>query len=1030
MKYDAFISYRHTPTDTEVSELLHKKLETLRIPGTIQKSSGKKRIERVFRDQEELTVSSSLSAEIISALDNSEFLIVVCSPRTPESEWVNNEVRYFIEKHGRDRILPVLIEGEPETSFPMPLLFEEKRIIDVNGNEYVFEQQSEPLAADFRAGTRKERVKLIDREIFRLVAPILGCKFDDLRQRHRERRNRRVAFILLALFSVVVAFGGYNFWQNQRILESYREQLINQSMFLSDTSLRLLEQGDRTKSILIALEALPEDPENPDRPIVGKAEYALTQALQIYQNHGNLIPDYSIELDDLSSEKILCSESDKIFAVMDRRGSVYIRELDTGEAIAKKRAPDVDGRGDLYLDFQILSDDRVMCYGKYSIACLDGETGVLLWERYLRDLLKEEEYDQYEASEFAVSGDESSLAITFLGNSSIVVLSTTDGTEVYRPSIIDPESYVHRLALSHDGSKIAYAYQADPFLSDDVEIVVIDTKTSEIINRIQNPYANCHSLLFLDDKSLLFGTNDPYDVKDTPGYQDGSLFLYDIVSDQLMWSFDYFTQALSVTTPTVDLHPIHSDTYGDRILFVADEKIMLLDPVDGTCVLEFVAPFDIAGIHFGEESGTCVYANVQGQVRWVNLYNGTEYSFADFSVDNSFFSVTGGGDFVLFIPMESQNVLVYSVYDDPDYRASTNLKEIDGIGYIDELSVSLDGRFSIVRSMNNNSPEGDAIERAYIHEIESGSLVNTVEFFSSVKETIIMPNAILFASEDGLFTRYDFEENKIDTKQVLNQSSYSYMASENSKMVAAYNEKDLFVVDTESLEVVYIYQHEQTVQLFFMAPDGEYLLIQDEDGLCSVHLSSNTAIPFEEKTLSLNAMRSAVFSEKNSTVAIPGFDQRIHIIDLVTGETLSYIDAMADGTFTGCYVQNDTVLIFQSDDGRIRAADVSTGKLIYSGDQVMHYITAWIPCKEKNTLAAFSENDRAILLSMDTEIQPIASIQGFVGFLDRGKGLIVMQNDVLGFYPYRDLKELLAIAHHAVMGSELSEANRVKYYTD
>lgn len=139
---------------------------------------------------------------------------------------------------------------------------------------------------------------------------------------------------------------------------------------------------------------------------------------------------------------------------------------------------------------------------------------------------------------------------------------------------------------------------------------------------------------------------------------------------------------------------------------------------------------------------------------------------------------------------------------------------------------------------------------------------------------------------------------------------------------------------------------------------------------------------------------------------------------------------MADGTFTGCYVQNDTVLIFQSDDGRIRAADVSTGKLIYSGDQVMHYITAWIPCKEKNTLAAFSENDRAILLSMDTEIQPIASIQGFVGFLDRGKGLIVMQNDVLGFYPYRDLKELLAIAHHAVMGSELSEANRVKYYTD
>ncbi|HHT77014.1 MAG TPA: TIR domain-containing protein, partial [Clostridiaceae bacterium] len=81
----------------EVSEQIHKRLENLRVPGSIRKATGKGKIRRVFRDQEELTVSSSLSDEILSALDESEFLIVICSPRTPESEWVSNEVSYFIK---------------------------------------------------------------------------------------------------------------------------------------------------------------------------------------------------------------------------------------------------------------------------------------------------------------------------------------------------------------------------------------------------------------------------------------------------------------------------------------------------------------------------------------------------------------------------------------------------------------------------------------------------------------------------------------------------------------------------------------------------------------------------------------------------------------------------------------------------------------------------------------------------------------------------------------------------------------------
>ena len=79
MKYDAFISYRHTPLDMEIAKKLHKGLETFRIPLPVQKKTGKKKISRVFRDQEELPIGADLTEKISSAIRESEYLIVICS---------------------------------------------------------------------------------------------------------------------------------------------------------------------------------------------------------------------------------------------------------------------------------------------------------------------------------------------------------------------------------------------------------------------------------------------------------------------------------------------------------------------------------------------------------------------------------------------------------------------------------------------------------------------------------------------------------------------------------------------------------------------------------------------------------------------------------------------------------------------------------------------------------------------------------------------------------------------------------------
>src|SRR5438128_2600189 len=111
-RYAAFISYRHAPTDRRWAMWLHRALETYRVP---------RRLGRCFRDEDELPASADLSREIDQALEQSRFLIVVCSPRTPGSEWVNREVERFREWGRHDRILALLVEGEPHESFPRAL---------------------------------------------------------------------------------------------------------------------------------------------------------------------------------------------------------------------------------------------------------------------------------------------------------------------------------------------------------------------------------------------------------------------------------------------------------------------------------------------------------------------------------------------------------------------------------------------------------------------------------------------------------------------------------------------------------------------------------------------------------------------------------------------------------------------------------------------------------------------------------------------------------------------------------------------
>lgn len=191
-KFDAFISYKWSEADRRIALSLHRNLESYRPP----KSIGSVKRMKVYLDSQEYSAGPNLSDALQTNLKKSRFLIVVCSPEAAISDWVNEEVKYFLSLGRADKILLLLIEGEPQSSFPKPLLPEAGEHVDVK----------QPLAADIRADSLGASLKKLKNEQLRLIAPILGCSFDDLRQREIQRRTQRQRMVIAIVGTLAALF--------------------------------------------------------------------------------------------------------------------------------------------------------------------------------------------------------------------------------------------------------------------------------------------------------------------------------------------------------------------------------------------------------------------------------------------------------------------------------------------------------------------------------------------------------------------------------------------------------------------------------------------------------------------------------------------------------------------------------------------------------------------------------------------------------------------------------------------------------
>ncbi|GAB3337105.1 toll/interleukin-1 receptor domain-containing protein [Marilutibacter aestuarii] len=208
--YHAFISYSHA--DRVTARWLHRALEGYRLPRRLVGRSTAlgpvpATLSPIFKDREELGAAADLSAELRVALDASRFLVVIASPDAARSRWVNEEIRAFKQGHGDDRVLVLIVAGEPgasrmpgreaEECFPEALRFR----VDAEG--LITGEPAEPVAADLRRHGDGKRLALL-----KLVAGLTGLRLDDLVQRDSQRRQKRLAWLATAATVGMLAMGG------------------------------------------------------------------------------------------------------------------------------------------------------------------------------------------------------------------------------------------------------------------------------------------------------------------------------------------------------------------------------------------------------------------------------------------------------------------------------------------------------------------------------------------------------------------------------------------------------------------------------------------------------------------------------------------------------------------------------------------------------------------------------------------------------------------------------------------------------
>lgn len=296
-KYFVFISYssKDNDNDNKWAEWLRHELEHWHLPTTYNGVKPQRdNLREVFRDRDGFSAGGDWWEQAKDKLKQSQNLIVICSPNAKNSPAVNQEVMYFINELNQgddDNVYPFIVEGDnPIECFP-DALRKSKVGGDIN-----------------KDGGREEA-------FLKIVAGLLKVDFHDLRDRYQLEKI-----------------------EEERIEREKKEKLqIAQSRFVAAKAEKLIEEGDSFMARRLAIEVLPENVENPERPVVVETEKLLRLS---WEKECAILKGHTLSASAIAS--IFNKDETKVFSI-GRDGYLCVWDLSNGCLLYRDQLCDGDG---------------------------------------------------------------------------------------------------------------------------------------------------------------------------------------------------------------------------------------------------------------------------------------------------------------------------------------------------------------------------------------------------------------------------------------------------------------------------------------------------------------------------------------------------------------------------------------------------------------------------------------------------------------------------------------------------------------
>lgn len=473
--YFAFISYSRL--DEEWANWLTHELEHYHLPLT---TNGRKKMPKtlrpIFRDIEELS-AGNLPQQIHEALESSKHLIVICSPNSAKSHWVNKEIEEFIKMGRTDRIFPFIIDGialsgnEDTECFPPALraLPKEEERLGANVHEKKNEGKEFrtckdcPIKKDENVVKKQGDIndKGRDAAVVKIVAGMLGLSFDILWRRYEREKA-----------------------EEERMVKKQRDNLQRlQSRFIAEKAIDLTNKGNYDLAKKLLLEVLPKDLIYPNRPYTIEAETALRYACEhstakiiLYTNgakYASISPD----------GKYIISVSEK---------NIYdIWDVETGcKKMQLKRSKD-------------LFTSITYCEGKESSVLTYRDKSEHIWDNYTESFLAEiAKRTYYENTAFYCNEGK---YIVSVSENTVVIWDSKTGKELFMFEK-STKQLKYNTVLSPDGKYIA-SY-------DSYHIVrITDISTKREYKALKGHKSNINSIVFSDDGNYLITTSDDNTIR-------------------------------------------------------------------------------------------------------------------------------------------------------------------------------------------------------------------------------------------------------------------------------------------------------------------------------------------------------------------------------------------------------------------------------------------------------------------------------------------------------------------------------------